>query len=301
MLPVTYPPWLQALLANIAAMYAVYHGPKGLTTIANRCHAFAGIVAAGAEKLGHSVARDAPFFDTVCITAKSGDAAALCRAAEAGGMNFRQLDASRITIAVDETTTAADADAILAALNGGAAAPFSAESLAGGVSGDLGAHARTSPFLRHKIFNTMNSEHDLLRYLKTLENRDLSLVHSMIPLGSCTMKLNATSEMLPISWPELANLHPFAPVEQAAGYTEMFDALAQQLCEITAFDSVSLQPNSGASGEYAGLMAIRAYHRVRPCSHSLLRGLHVGETGADGRRALCSPAATQSATCASCR
>ena len=284
-------------------MYAVYHGPKGLTTIANRCHAFASIVAAGAEKLGHSVARDTPFFDTVCITAKGGDAAALCRAAEAAGMNFRQLDGSRITIAVDETTTAADADAILAALNGGAAAPFTAESLAGGVEAGVGAHARESPFLRHKIFNTMNSEHDLLRYLKTLENRDLSLVHSMIPLGSCTMKLTATSEMLPVSWPELANLHPFAPAAQAQGYREMFDALAQQLCEITAFDSVSLQPNSGASGEYAGLMAIRAYHHVRFCSWPLSDRALSAAAGTTQRRRVrcaCRPTATRSATCASC-
>jgi glycine dehydrogenase len=260
----------QALLANIAAMYGVYHGPSGLTEIATRCHSLAAIVAAGAEKLGHTVERHAPFFDTVCITPVRGSAAAACAAAEDLYMNFRLLDDERITISVDETTTVDDVDVIFAALNGGKDAPFTAESLAPSVDAPLGALARTSAFMQHKIFNSMKSEHDLLRYLKVLENRDLSLCHSMMPLGSCTMKLNATAEMVPVSWPELYNLHPFAPTEQAQGYAEMFEALAQQLCEITAFDSVSLQPNSGASGEYAGLMSIRAYHQVRvpPRLHS---------------------------------
>jgi glycine dehydrogenase len=175
---------VQALLANIAAMYGVYHGPDGLTEIATRVAGLARVVAAGAEKLGHSVARDAPFFDTVCITPKGGDAAAVCDAAVKLGMNFRQLDDKRVTISIDETTTVEDADDILKALAGGGGAGASVESLAGGVELDFGDFKLSSTFMQHKIFNIMKSEHDLLRYLKTLENRDMSLVHSMIPLGA---------------------------------------------------------------------------------------------------------------------
>lgn len=267
----------QALLANIAAMYAVYHGPKGLTEIATRCNALAHILANGAEKLGHSVARDAPFFDTICINV--GDSAAACRTAVEHGINLRPLDASRVTVAIDETTTLEDVDALFAVLNGGKAASFSAESLAASVEADVGAFKRTSTFMQHPVFNSYTSEHELLRYLKKLENRDLSMVHSMIPLGSCTMKLNATTEMIPVTWNELANIHPFVPPEQAQGYAKMFDRLAQQLCEITGFDSVSLQPNSGASGEYAGLMAIRAYHHSRGDHH---RNICIVPTSAHG-------------------
>jgi glycine dehydrogenase len=253
---------VQALLANIAAMYGIYHGPSGLRTIATRTHNLACLLAAGAEKLGHSVSRDAPFFDTVCISPSNGDAVAVCKKATTFRINFRKLDKTRLTISLDETTTVEDVNDILKVLNDGKATGFLVEELAPYLESNIGGFARTSPFMQNEVFNAMNSEHDLLRYLKTLENRDLSLVHSMIPLGSCTMKLNATSEMIPVSWPELANLHPFAPKGQTLGYQEMFNALSQQLCEITAFDSVSLQPNSGASGEYAGLMAIRAYHKV---------------------------------------
>ena len=254
----------QALLANIAAMYAVYHGPKGLTAIADRVHGLAAVLAAGAGRLGHRV--DAPaFFDTVAIDV--GDAAKVVAAALAKGANLRQLDAKRVGISVDETTTLADVDMLFGVLAGGKAPGFTAEELAPSVAPALGDFARTSPFLTHPTFNAYHTEHEMVRYLKRLENKDLSLVHSMIALGSCTMKLNATSEMIPITWPELADLHPFCPPDQAAGYTEMFDDLGAQLATVTGFDAVSLQPNSGASGEYAGLMAIRAYHRSRGDGH----------------------------------
>lgn len=254
----------QALLANIAAMYAVYHGPKGLVEIADRVHGLTAVLAAGAAKLGHSVP-STPFFDTIAIGV--GDAKKVMDAALAAGINLRQLDASTVGVSLDETTTLADVDQLLAVLAGGSDPGFTSESLAPSVAPALGAFQRTSSFLEHPVFNSYHTEHELLRYLKRLENKDLSLVHSMIPLGSCTMKLNASSEMIPITWPELANIHPFVPLDQAQGYQEMFEDLAQQLATITGFDAVSLQPNSGASGEYAGLMAIRAYHRSRGDDH----------------------------------
>jgi glycine dehydrogenase len=254
----------QALLANISAMYAVYHGPDGLKQIAERTHGLAAVLAAGAEKLGLKVAKE-PFFDTIRIDADNAEQ--LVKSAAEAGMNLRLLDAGAITISLDETTTLADVDALLAVLNGGKAAGFSAESLAESATEQLGSFKRTSDFLQQPIFNVYHSEHEMLRYLKRLENKDLSLCHSMIALGSCTMKLNATAEMMAITWPEFASLHPFVPLDQAAGYMEMFEDLAAQLTEITGFDKVSLQPNAGASGEYAGLMAIRAYHRSRGDDH----------------------------------
>jgi len=254
----------QALLANIAALYGVYHGPEGLKIIARRVNGLASTLVEGAKRLGLSTPTK-PFFDTVAITV--ADAAAVGKAALAQGINIRVLDPKTVVFAFDETSKLEDVDTLLKVLAGGKAVPFTAESLAPGVTGDMGALARTSPFMTQAIFNCYHNEHDMLRYLKRLENKDLSLAHSMIPLGSCTMKLNATSEMMPITWPELANLHPFCPRDQADGYYEMFKALGMQLCSITGFDSVSLQPNSGASGEYAGLMSIRAYHQSRGDKH----------------------------------
>ncbi|MEW5304032.1 MAG: hypothetical protein WDW36_006667 [Sanguina aurantia] len=254
----------QALLANIAAMYAVYHGPEGLIKIATRVNGLACVLAEGARRLGHSTPAK-PFFDTVAIDVK--DSAKFAALAVSHGCNVRIMSPTTIGISLDETTKLADVDQLFAILNGGAAPVFSAESLATLVTAGVGSFARTSTFLKQKIFNSHHNEHDMLRYLKRLENKDLSLAHSMIPLGSCTMKLNATSEMMPITWPELANLHPFCPVDQAQGYADMFRDLAQQLCIITGFDAMSLQPNSGATGEYAGLMAIRAYHHSRNDQH----------------------------------
>lgn len=254
----------QALLANIASLYAVYHGPEGLKTIAARTNGLASVFAEGAKKLGHKLPSK-PFFDTVAV--EVGDASKYVNLALADKMNIRQLSPTTVSVSFDETNTLADVDALLKVLNGGKPAAFTADSLAAATQGGVGGFARKSSFLQSPIFNAYHCEHDMLRYLKRLENRDLSLAHSMIALGSCTMKLNATSEMIPITWPELANLHPFCPTNQAKGYHEMFEDLAQQLCTITGFDAMSLQPNSGASGEYAGLMAIRAYHQSRGDHH----------------------------------
>lgn len=179
-------------------------------------------------------------------------------------MNLRKLHDTAVTISFDETSEVKDVDTLLTVLNNGSSVDFTAESIAVSCDSPLtGSFQRRSSFLTQPVFNSYHSEHEMLRYLKRLENRDLSLCHSMIPLGSCTMKLNATSEMMPVTWNELANVHPFAPEDQTQGYAEMFSDLCDQLCAITAFDSVSLQPNAGASGEYAGLMAIRAYHHSR--------------------------------------
>ncbi|KXZ51330.1 hypothetical protein GPECTOR_13g817 [Gonium pectorale] len=256
----------QALLANMAALYAVYHGPEGLKTIARRVNGLAAVLAAGASKLGHSVP-SAPFFDTVTVTVKDGDADKYVKLALHEKINIRKLSDTQVSVAFDETSSLEDVDTLLRVLNCGRDATFAAASLAPAVEGGVGPFARKSAFLTQPIFNAYHNEHDMLRYLKRLENKDLSLVHSMIPLGSCTMKLNATSEMMPITWPELANLHPFCPVDQAQGYAEMFRDLSAQLCSITGFDAMSLQPNSGASGEYAGLMAIRSYHMARGEGH----------------------------------
>ena len=255
----------QALLANMAAMYAVYHGPEGLKAIAQRVHGLAGVLAVGAGQLGLQV-HPAPFFDTVKLGVPGG-AAKLVAAAVKQGCNLRMLDKDTVTIALDETTSLADVDQLLSILAQGKAVPFSAESLAGKAPAMPHQFARTSPFLQHSVFNSYHTEHEMVRYLARLEAKDLSLVHSMIPLGSCTMKLNATSEMIPITWNEFANLHPFAPVDQTEGYRILFKELNEMLCEITGFDAVSLQPNSGAAGEYTGLMAIRAYHQSRGDHH----------------------------------
>lgn len=260
----------QALLANIAGLYAVYHGPEGLTKIADRVHGLAATFAAASAKAGLSVpSASASYFDTVTV-AVSDSAEAARKRAVAAGFNVRVLDGKHVAVAFDETSVLADVDALVDALAGKSnAAGAKASQLASSVdaAASLGEHSRSSPFLEHSVFNSYHSEHEMLRYLKKLENKDLSLCHSMIPLGSCTMKLNATSEMMPVTWPELANLHPFAPQEQAQGYAEMFEHLATQLAEITGFDAVSLQPNSGASGEYAGLMAIRAFHKANGDEH----------------------------------
>ncbi|XP_057425347.1 glycine dehydrogenase (decarboxylating), mitochondrial isoform X2 [Lotus japonicus] len=256
----------QALLANMAAMYAVYHGPEGLKAISQRVHGLAGAFALGLKKLGTVEVQDLPFFDTVKV--KTSNAHAIADAALKSEINLRVVDGNTITVAFDETITLEDVDKLFQVFAGGKPVSFTAASLAPEVQSPIPSGlARESPFLTHPIFNTYQTEHELLRYIHRLQSKDLSLCHSMIPLGSCTMKLNATTEMMPVTWPSFTDIHPFAPVEQAQGYQEMFNNLGDLLCTITGFDSFSLQPNAGAAGEYAGLMVIRAYHLSRGDHH----------------------------------
>jgi glycine dehydrogenase len=252
----------QALLAVVAAMYAVYHGPKGIRSIAERVHGAAATLAHGLRKLGVRVSRER-FFDTVRVDGDPQKVAGWLLAARARRMNLRRIDERSIGIALDETASAADVDALLAVFNDGRAPAFTCEELAGEASLAIGGFERKSPYLTHEVFNTHHSETEMLRYLHALQERDLSLVHSMIPLGSCTMKLNATAEMMPVTWPRFARMHPFAPIEQATGYHTIIGQLEAMLAEITGFSAVSLQPNSGAQGELAGLLVIREHHRTR--------------------------------------
>ncbi|RMH82618.1 glycine dehydrogenase (aminomethyl-transferring) [Pseudomonas sp. AOB-7] len=251
----------QVLLANIASMYAVYHGPKGLTAIAQRVHSFTAILALGLTKLGHSVEQQ-HFFDTLSIKtgAKTAELHAKARAA---GINLREIDAERLGLSLDETTDQAAVEALLALFAGDQAAPAVSDLAAQIASRLPQGLLRQSAILQHEVFNRYHSETELMRYLRKLADKDLALDRSMIPLGSCTMKLNAASEMIPVTWPEFGNLHPFAPVEQAAGYTQLTTELEAMLCAATGYDAVSLQPNAGSQGEYAGLLAIRAYHLSR--------------------------------------
>jgi len=251
----------QVLLANIASMYAVYHGPKGLTEIAQRVHSFTAILALGLTKLGHSVEQQ-HFFDTLSIKtgAKTAELHAKARAA---GINLREIDAERLGLSLDETTDQAAVEALLKLFAADQAAPAVSELAAQIASRLPQGLLRQSSILQHEVFNRYHSETELMRYLRKLADKDLALDRSMIPLGSCTMKLNAASEMIPVTWPEFGNLHPFAPVEQAAGYTQLTNELEAMLCAATGYDAVSLQPNAGSQGEYAGLLAIRAYHLSR--------------------------------------
>jgi glycine dehydrogenase len=250
----------QALLANMAAMYAVYHGPDGLTAIAQRIHDLTRLFAAGLQKLSVNVSAH-NYFDTLRISL-AGSAHDLAQQAEQHGINLRILDKNTLCVAFDERTSADEIMTLLTLFNHGKAPAFTLDSLP--VSDVIAAPLRrSSPFLRHPIFNRYHSETEMLRFLRRLEAKDLSLCHSMIPLGSCTMKLNATSEMLPVSWPEFGQIHPFAPTAQTRGYQEMFQELESWLATITGFAGVSLQPNAGSQGEYAGLLVIRAYHASR--------------------------------------
>ncbi|MCC6909155.1 MAG: aminomethyl-transferring glycine dehydrogenase [Phycisphaerales bacterium] len=260
----------QALLAIMAGMYAVYHGPAGLRRIAGRVHALTAALIVGVEQLGHETLGDGPVFDTLRVRLGAGVAAsAVHRAAGELGINFRFYSDDTIGITLDETVCPDDVRHILTALTGNAAKPVDVrvdELLAAARSRGLlklGAFERTSAYLAHPIFNSHHSETEMLRYITKLQSRDLSLAHSMIALGSCTMKLNATSEMVPVTWPEFGNIHPYAPADQMRGYARLFSDLERWLCEITGFAAVSLQPNAGSQGEYAGLLAIRAYHESR--------------------------------------
>ncbi|MCH4565585.1 aminomethyl-transferring glycine dehydrogenase, partial [Halomonas sp. EGI 63088] len=250
----------QALLANIAGFYAVYHGAEGLTTIASRIHRLTTLLAEGLKARGVGLAHDS-WFDTLRLTGV--DAGKLHGRAMTHEINLRYFANGDVGVSLDETTTAHDLDVLFDVLlgeeHGLSVRELDDRVVAAGTSGIPVACRRNSAFLTHPTFRRYRSETEMLRYLKRLENRDLSLTHAMIPLGSCTMKLNATSEMMPISWPEFARLHPFAPRDQVAGYQQMIDELAAFLEEITGYDHIAMQPNSGAQGEYAGLVAIRRY------------------------------------------
>ncbi|EGQ9247860.1 glycine dehydrogenase (aminomethyl-transferring) [Vibrio parahaemolyticus] len=255
----------QALLANMASFYAVYHGAEGLRTIARRTHHMTAILAAGLTKGGFELAHNS-FFDTITINTgeKTQD---LYTKAFAADINLRVLP-GKLGISLDETTTVADVEALFAVFGVKEDVAALSTEIAGNEFAAIPeALRRTSEYLTHPVFNTYHSETQMMRYLKQLENKDFSLTHGMIPLGSCTMKLNAAAEMIPITWPEFGSIHPFAPAEQAAGYAALAKDLKEKLCEITGYDAFSLQPNSGASGEYAGLIAIQRYHESRGEGH----------------------------------
>jgi len=250
----------QVLLAVMASMYAVYHGPEGLTRIARRTHRLAAILASALRAAGVNVGEH--FFDTLHI--EDIDAKAIHARAAAARINLRAIDSEAVGISLDETTTRED----IVALGQLFGATVDVDALDARTADALPAGlVRISAFLTHPVFNTHHSEHELLRYLRSLADKDLAMDRTMIPLGSCTMKLNATAEMIPVTWPEFANIHPLAPADQATGYKELIESLEAMLVECTGYDAVSLQPNSGAQGEYAGLLAIRAYHRSRGDDH----------------------------------
>jgi glycine dehydrogenase len=260
----------QVLLAVMASMYGVYHGPRGLKAIASRVHLLARTFAAGVKRLGLTVVHDA-FFDTVTVRfpdAKAADAVML--AAEAGRMNLRRVDATHVAVSMDETVGAEHVQALFGVFAGGMPVDFTAEGLAAQAAvGSITPEPlrRASDFMTHPVFNRHHTEHEMLRYIRSLEAKDLSMTHSMIALGSCTMKLNATTEMEPVTWPGFNGLHPFAPASQWQGYAQLFRELEAALCEITGFAACSLQPNAGSQGEYAGLLTIRAYHEARGEGH----------------------------------
>jgi len=248
----------QALLANIAGLYAVYHGANGLTEIARRVHGFAVLLERELAALGVRQSNGS-YFDTLRL--HTGNVDAVRHAALASGLNFRYREDGSVNVALDETTAAGDLPAILAAFGG---SPRAHQEPGVVAPADYPRPlARTTPFLTHPVFSEYRSETNMMRYVRRLERKDIGLDTAMIPLGSCTMKLNAAAEMLPLTWPAFANLHPFAPQDQAPGYHIIFRELEAALCEITGFAAVSLQPNSGAQGEFTGLMVIRAYHRDR--------------------------------------
>jgi glycine dehydrogenase len=266
----------QALLAIMASMYAVYHGPHGLKTIAQRVNRIAELLAAGIKQLGYTLANET-YFDTLTIETRT-HTAAIHEAAKTQRINMRRVSATRVGVSIDETTTRSDLADLLAvfAQAAGAIDVPRVDTLDAALTASAGTQGagsfpaslvRTSPYLTHHVFNRHHSETELLRYLRSLADKDLALDRSMIPLGSCTMKLNATSEMLPVTWPEFGQIHPFAPAEQTVGYRAMIDQLEQMLVAATGYAAVSLQPNAGSQGEYAGLLIIHAYHAARGEGH----------------------------------
>lgn len=252
----------QALLANMSAMYAVYHGPGGLKNIAKNIHQSALAVQTALENAGHTLSNKV-FFDTLHVTPNGISVDEIRERAEQKKINFRYFNDGSVGISLDETVKTSDIEDILGV--------FGCKNLTDVLSEDKflsnaienTQYRRTSSFLTHPVFSSHHSESRMVRYMKQLENKDISLVHSMIPLGSCTMKLNSTTEMMPCSFRHFTEIHPFAPVEQAKGYHQMFRELERDLCEITGYDKISFQPNSGAQGEYAGLRAIRSYHEAQ--------------------------------------
>jgi glycine dehydrogenase len=256
----------QALLAVIAGLYAVYHGPEGLTTIAERVHRLTVLLGAGLERLGFEVPTGA-FFDTLSV--RSGPRTeAIHVAAREKRINLRPVDGETIGISLDETTKRADVEALWQIFGGDEATALSLAELDGDAPDRLPpALRRQGAFLAHPVFHSYRSETEMLRYLRRLADKDLALDRTMIPLGSCTMKLNATTELMPITWEGFNGLHPFAPLDQAAGYQELIAELEQMLCAVTGYDAMSLQPNAGSQGEFAGLLAIRAYHESRGEGH----------------------------------
>ena len=257
----------QALLASIASMFACYHGPAGLQQIATRIHLLTEMLARGLRKLGFQVGPKT-FFDTLRVALGDRPKEEILKCAEAERMNFRPISDHELGIALDETTSEKDLLDILRIFNGNHAPGFTLTDLAAeGAAAYTAPFLRTSPYLEHPVFSRCHSETEMMRYLKRLESRDLSLTTSMIPLGSCTMKLNAAAEMFPITWPELSRLHPFAPLRQTRGWQTLFQQLEEWLAEITGFAAVSLQPNAGSQGEYTGLLVIRAWHLNRREGH----------------------------------
>ncbi|NEP14002.1 MAG: aminomethyl-transferring glycine dehydrogenase [Symploca sp. SIO2C1] len=262
----------QVLLAVMASMYAVYHGPEGLKRIAQRIHQLTVILGAGLERLGYKIG-SGPFFDTLRVETSKYSPQEIMQAAEARGINLRLLDKQAVGVTLDEATTVQDIEELLkvfvnVGVKGFSSPPFVVESLIKGARCEFEApFARTSSYLTDPIFSRYHSETELLRYLHRLQAKDLSLTTSMIPLGSCTMKLNGTAEMMPVTWPEFGRMHPFAPISQAKGYQLMFEQLEAWLAEITGFAAISLQPNAGSQGEYTGLLTIRQYHQQRGEAH----------------------------------
>ena len=244
----------QALLANMAGFYATYHGPNGIKTIATRVHVLAKLLADTLASKGVDVEHKF-FFDTISIATDEADE--ILKRALAERINLRQIDSGRVGVSLDETTTVEDVKQLVAVIAGDSPMIGDVDEQAFAIPDDL---KRTSSYLQHPVFNLYHSETEMLRYLKRLENKDYSLTHGMIPLGSCTMKLNATAEMIPVSWPEFTDIHPFAPANQWTGYQQMITELEKWLVELSGYDAISMQPNSGAQGEYAGLLAIRRYH-----------------------------------------
>ena len=250
----------QVLLAVMAGMYAVYHGPIGLKRIAEHIHTLTCTLRAGLEEIGYTTG-ECPCFDTLSVTVPAETAVDLLTSARARQINLRAIDATHIGISLDETTTSVDVEELLQIFG----VKTGLKTLhASGIPVDL---QRKSPYLTHPVFNSYHSETEMLRYIHRLQTKDLSLVNAMIPLGSCTMKLNATAEMVPVTWREFGELHPFAPSEQAKGYQDLFSQLETWLAEITGYSGISLQPNAGSQGEYAGLLVIRKYHHSRNETH----------------------------------